>query len=395
MIKQSVTILGSTGSVGRSSLDLMRSTKRFELFAITANKNIHLLMKQCEEFNPSVAVVADESLADSCYKLLRESDCDTELKAGRTALEEVAADAQATVVVAAIVGSSGLDSTMAAAKSGKRVLLANKEALVMSGELFMQEALKSGSTIVPIDSEHSGIFQCLSRGISGSSPTQFEDLEKLVLTASGGPLLNLPIKDFKSVTPEMACAHPTWKMGKKISVDSASMMNKGLELIEAHYLFGVDTRKLDAITHPQSIVHALVHFRDGSVIAQLANPDMKIPIAYGLSYPRRIETDVQRLNLSELADLQFFELDENRFPCLRLGRSAVEEGGASPILLNAANEIAVEAFLVGKIGFTKIPEIIEEVMTKIPCESPSTIAIIHELDLRARQLSNQLINKGS
>ena len=395
MIKQSVAILGSTGSVGRSSLDLMRSTDQFELFAITANRNINLLLEQCEEFNPHLAVVADESLADSCYELLRQSDCDTELKVGRVALEEVVCDSKVDIVVAAIVGSAGLNPTMTAAKSGKKILLANKEALVMSGELFMKEALDSGSTIIPIDSEHSGIFQCLSQAASGLGMDQFEDIEELVLTASGGPFLNLPFSEFKNVTPEMACAHPIWKMGKKISVDSASMMNKGLEIIEAHHLFRLDAARISAIIHPQSIVHAFVHFLDGSVLSQLANPDMKIPIAYGLSYPRRMATGVQRLNLAELTELEFLEVDEDRFPCLKLGRLAAEEGGSSPVLLNAANEVAVEAFLNNRISFIKIPEIIDEVMMKIPCESPSTIAIIHELDSRARQLSNHLIIKGS
>ena len=395
MIKQSVTILGSTGSVGRSSLDLMRSTDKFELFAISANRNINLLLEQCEEFNPHLAVVADESLADSCYERLRQSDCDTELKVGRVALEEVVCDSKVDIVVAAIVGSAGLNSAIAAAKSGKKILLANKEALVMSGELFMKEALDSGSTIIPIDSEHSGIFQCLSHTPSGLDVAQLEYIEKLVLTASGGPFLHLSSSELKNVTPEMACAHPPWDMGKKISVDSASMMNKGLELIEAHHLFGLDATRIDAIIHPQSIVHAFVHFLDGSVLSQLANPDMKIPIAYGLSYPRRMETGVQRLNLTELTELEFLEVDEDRFPCLKLGRLAAEEGGSSPIVLNAANEVAVEAFLKNRISFIKIPEIIEEVMTKIPCESPSTIDIIHELDSRAKQFSNQLINKGS
>ena len=395
MTKKSVTILGSTGSVGRSSLDLMRSSNEFDLFAITANQNEELLIKQCREFNPRIAVIGDENLADSCYESLKRSDCDTELKVGRDALDEVASDSAVDIVIAAIVGSAGLNSTINAAKSGKRILLANKEALIMSGQLFMKTALESGSTIIPIDSEHSGIFQCLNNEKSEVNAIHFKDIEKLVLTASGGPFLNLESSDFKYITPEMACAHPTWKMGKKISVDSASMMNKGLELIEAHHLFNVDMPKLDAIIHPQSIVHALVYFLDGSVLAQLANPDMRIPIAYGLTYPRRMESGVEHLDLVELTDLQFLEVDEDRFPCLKLARLAANEGGSSPIILNAANEIAVEAFLRGKISFVEIPQIIEEVMMKIPCESPASIAIIHDLDLRARQLSNQLINKGS
>ena len=394
MAKKSVTILGSTGSIGRSSLELIRSSNKFDLFAITANQNTELLIQQCIEFNPRIAVIADENLADSCYEALKRSSCDTELKAGRHALDEVASDAAVDIVIAAIVGSAGLNSTIKAAKNRKRILLANKEALVMSGQLFMKTALESGSTIIPIDSEHSGIFQCLNNEELDVNAIQFKDIEKLVLTASGGPFLNLNPSEFKYITPDMACAHPTWEMGKKISVDSASMMNKGLELIEAHHLFNVNTSKLDAIIHPQSIVHAFVYFLDGSVLAQLANPDMKIPIAYGLSYPRRMESGVKQLNLVELADLQFSEVDEDRFPCLELARLAAEEGESSPILLNAANEMAVEAFLKSKISFIEIPEIIEEVMMKIPCESPTSIAIIQDLDLRARQLSKQLINEA-
>jgi len=395
MVKKSITILGSTGSIGKSSLDLIRSSNKFDLFAITANQNIELLIKQCIEFNPRIAVIADENLADTCYESLKRSSCDTELKAGRGALDEVASDSEVDTVIAAIVGSAGLNPTISAAKNGKRILLANKEALVMSGELFMKTAIDSGSNIIPIDSEHSGIFQCLNNKGPDLNATQVKELERLVLTASGGPFLNLDSSEFKYITPEMACAHPTWKMGKKISVDSASMMNKGLELIEAYHLFKVDMSKLDAIIHPQSIVHAFVYFLDGSVLAQLANPDMRIPIAYGLSYPGRMESGVEQLNLVELGELQFLEVDEDRFPCLKLARLAAKEGDSSPILLNAANEIAVEAFLGGRISFTKIPEIIEEVMMKIPCESPASIAIIQDLDFRARQLSNQLINKGS
>ena len=395
MVKKSVTILGSTGSIGRSSLDLIRSSNKFDLFAITAFQNIELLIKQCIEFNPRFAVIADENLADTCYESLEKSNCDTELKAGRRALDEVASYSEVDIVIAAIVGSAGLNPSINAAKSGKRVLLANKEALVMSGQLFMKTALDSGSVIIPIDSEHSGIFQCLNNKGSDLNTIQFKDLDKLVLTASGGPFLNLDSSEFKHITPEMACAHPTWKMGKKISVDSASMMNKGLELIEAHHLFKVEMSKLDAIIHPQSIVHAFVYFLDGSVLAQLANPDMRIPIAYGLSFPGRMESRVKQLNLVELGELHFREVNEDRFPCLKLARLAAREGDSSPIFLNAANEIAVEAFLGGKISFTKIPEIIEEVMMKIPCESPASIAIIQDLDFRARQLSKQLINKGS
>ena len=395
MAKKSVTILGSTGSIGRSSLDLIRSSDEFDLFAITANQNIELLIKQCTEFNPRVAVIADENLADTCYESLKKSNCDTELKAGRRALDEVATNSEVDIVIAAIVGSAGLNPSINAVKGGKRILLANKEALVMSGQLFMRTALESGSTIIPIDSEHSGIFQCLINKGSDLNTIQFKDLERLVITASGGPFLNLDSSEFKYITPEMACAHPTWKMGKKISVDSASMMNKGLELIEAHHLFKVDMSKLDAIIHPQSIVHAFVYFLDGSVLAQLANPDMRIPIACGLAFPERMESGVKQLNLVELGELQFREVNEDRFPCLKLARLAAREGNSSPIFLNAANEIAVEAFLGGKISFTKIPEIIEEVMMKIPCESPASIAIIQDLDFRARQLSKQLINKGS
>ena len=393
MLKQSITILGSTGSVGQSALDLIEASDEFELFAISANKNIDLLLQQCRKFNPKIAVLAEESLADSFQTLLRQSDCDTELKIGPSALEEVAADSRAKTIIAAIVGAAGLNSTMAAAKSGKKILLANKEALVMSGDLFMQAASVSGSTIIPIDSEHNAIFQCLPYTSSGLNKDQFKHVEKLVLTASGGPFLDLPISRLDSVTPEMACAHPTWQMGRKISVDSATMMNKGLELIEAYHLFGLEASDLGVLIHPQSVVHAFVHFVDGSVLAQLAVPDMRIPIAYGLAYPRRLKTGVQHLNLVETGKLEFREADEDQFPCFRLGRMAMREGGAAPILLNAANEVAVDAFLKGSISFSKIPEIIEEVITKTPCESPSTLAIIQDIDIRAKELANQLIYK--
>ena len=323
MAKKSVTILGSTGSVGQSSLDLMRSSNKFDLFAITANQNEELLIKQCREFNPRIAVIGDENLADSCYTSLKRSECDTELKVGRDPLDEVASDSTVDIVIAAIVGSAGLNPTINAAKNGKRILLANKEALIMSGQLFMKTALESGSTIIPIDSEHSGIFQCLNNKKSEVNAIQIKDIEKLVLTASGGPFLNLESSEFKYITPEMACAHPTWKMGKKISVDSASMMNKGLELIEACFLFGVSSEFVDIVIHPQSVVHSMVAFNDGSVLAQMGQPDMRTPIASALAWPSRMDSGVSPLNFENGLALDFQPPDVDRFPMLNVSMCVV------------------------------------------------------------------------
>jgi len=390
---QKLTILGSTGSIGASTLDVVRATNRFEIYALSANTNTDLLLKQCIEFNPKVVVLVNEALAEDFNSRLIQSDCDVELKIGIDALGEVAENPEVDIVMASIVGSAGLKSSLAAVQSGKKILLANKEALVMMGELFMQVAEDSGSTIIPVDSEHNAIFQCLPDTGIGIQESQFKYLEKVVLTASGGPFLDLPLSEFRRVTPQQACAHPKWKMGEKISVDSATMMNKGLEFIEAHYLFGLDVNKIEVLIHPQSIIHSLVYFDDGSVLAQMANPDMRVPIAYGLAYPERLAIERKALDLVEIQKLEFRNMDKSRFPCFRLGVEALKEGGTTPVALNAANEVAVEAFLSGKIEFLKIPAIIESVLCKIPCEAASSLAIIQHVDMMARRLSNDMILK--
>ena len=317
----------------------------------------------------------------------------TKLLVGKSALVEVASSPDVDIVMAAIVGAAGLESTLAAASNGKRLLLANKESLVMTGDLLKQAATQSGAEILPIDSEHNAIFQCLP--ITGSSlqATDYNGIEKVVLTASGGPFLNTPLEQLASVTPEQACLHPKWSMGRKISVDSATMMNKGLEFIEACYLFDLEPSQVDVLIHPQSIVHSMVHYADGSVIAELANPDMRVPIAYGLAWPERIRSGAAVLDLAAQEPLQFSKPDLQRFPCLRLGMEAAAKRGSAPAVLNAANEVAVEAFLSGEIGFTEISLIIEAVRSKIPCEATPSLAIIQDLDRQARTLSKELILK--
>jgi 1-deoxy-D-xylulose-5-phosphate reductoisomerase len=390
---QKLTILGSTGSIGSNTLDVVRVTNRFEVYGLSANTNTDLLLQQCIEFNPKIAVLVNENLAEDFNSRLVQADCDTELKTGVDALDEIAENSEVDIVMASIVGSAGLKSSLAAVQSGKKILLANKEALVMMGELFMQVAEHSGSTIIPIDSEHNAIFQCLPDTGIGIQESQFKYLEKVILTASGGPFLDLSLSELREVTPQQACAHPKWEMGEKISVDSATMMNKGLEFIEAHYLFGLDANKIEVLIHPQSIIHSLVYFNDGSVLAQMANPDMRVPIAYGLAYPERLAIEKKTLDLGEIQKLEFRRVDEFRFPCFRLGVEALKAGGTTPVTLNAANEVAVESFLSGKIEFTQIPAIIESVLSEMPCEAASSLAIIQHVDMMARKLSNELILK--
>lgn len=388
-----VSILGATGSVGQNTLKVIDKARQFDLFALTAHRNANLLAEQCEKFKPRYAVITDENQADLMEYLLNQHRCDTRLLVGSEALSQVASAPEVDVVMAAIVGAAGLESSLAAVAAGKRVLLANKEALVMSGQLFMDSAADSGATIIPIDSEHNAVFQCLPDTASGLSAAQMRQVEKVVLTGSGGPFLNTPPEQLASVTPAQACKHPKWSMGQKISVDSATLMNKGLEFIEACYLFGLPPDQVEVLIHPQSIVHSMVHYQDGSVLAQLANPDMRIPIAYGLAWPERMRSGASLLDLAGEEPLEFLDPDLDNFPCLGLGMEAARRGGSSAIALNAANEVAVAAFLDGRLGFTRIPLIIAEVMSKIPCEAPSSLAIIQDCDLRARNLANELIIK--
>ena len=388
-----ITILGSTGSVGQNTLAVIEAHPAYNVYTLTAHRNIGLLLTQCRQHSPSFAVVTDPESADLFYALLQETDCDTELLRGDDALAQIASSEQVDTVMAAIVGSVGLQPTLAAVTSGKRVLLANKESLVMSGDLFMAAAAESGAVILPIDSEHNAIYQCLPSSENGVNPSQNNHVQKIILTASGGPFLGLPVAQFADITPEQACKHPKWRMGRKISVDSATMMNKGLEVIEACYLFALEPAQVEVLIHPQSIVHSMVYYRDGSVLAQMANPDMRIPIAYGLAWPQRIESGARLLDLTANQPLQFLQPDLERFPCLRLGMEAAQQQGTMPLVLNAANEVAVAAFLEKKIGFSRIPLIIEAVMTKIPCEAASTLAIIRDTGEIARNLAKELILK--
>ena len=387
-----ISILGSTGSVGASTLAVIDENPAYKVFALTAHRNAKLLFDQCEKYKPEFAVLS-EAAAPEFNTLLVRSNLDTKLLVGESGLIEVASNPNVDIVMAAIVGAAGLESTLAAASSGKRLLLANKESLVMSGDLLKQAAKDSGAEILPIDSEHNAIFQCLPQTKSSVYGEARQGIEKVVLTASGGPFLNKSIEQLGSVTPDQACLHPKWSMGRKISVDSATMMNKGLEFIEACYLFDLEPSQVDVLIHPQSIVHSMVHYKDGSVLAQMAKPDMRVPIAYGLAWPERIGSGVTSLDLTVEEPLQFSKPDLSRFPCLRLGIEAAGERGTAPAVLNAANEVAVEAFLGGEIGFVKIPLIIEAVRSQIPCEPAPSLAIIQDIDRQARRLSKELILK--
>lgn len=356
-MKQNITILGSTGSIGVSTLDVIeRNAERYQVFALTANKNIDKLIEQCIKFKPKFAVVAQEELFSELQKKLRAVDYPGEILAGNDALVAVAKHADVDSVMAAIVGSAGLLPTLAAAQAGKRVLLANKEALVMAGTLFMQTIRENKATLLPIDSEHNALFQCFPRDENENS-----GVRKLILTASGGAFRDLPLEQLANVTPAQACTHPNWSMGQKITVDSATMMNKALEVIEAHYLFNMPAEKIEVILHRQSIVHSIVEYMDGSMLAQLGNSDMRIPIAYGLGYPDRITSGVPFLDLVG-KDLTFAELNRERFPSLNLAYEALRAGGTAATIINAANEVAVAAFLTGKIKFTDIYRIVQEVL---------------------------------
>ncbi|MEX0618762.1 MAG: 1-deoxy-D-xylulose-5-phosphate reductoisomerase [Pseudohongiellaceae bacterium] len=386
-----VTILGSTGSIGESTLDVIASHPRFEVFALSANDSVDKLLAQCRRFNPRYAVMVDPVAAESLQQQLFGSDCETTVKSGTEGLIEIASDPGAECVMAAIVGAAGLEATLAAVRQGKKILLANKESLVMAGDLFMTAVRESGATLLPIDSEHNAIFQCLPH--EHNREKSLDDVRKVILTASGGPFLDTPTEQFDAITPEQACRHPTWEMGRKISVDSATLMNKGLEFIEACFLFGLNPNQVEVLIHPQSIVHSMVEYVDGSVVAQMATPDMRIPIAYGLAWPQRMKSGAEQLNLADSPALQFQQPDINRFPCLGLGMEVAQVKGTAPALLNAANEVAVEAFLEGRLKFTQIPIIIGKVLEKIPCEAALSLDTIQQADAQARQVGKDLIKK--
>ena len=385
-----LTILGSTGSIGVSTLDVLRRhPDRFKVIALCAHSQIDRLFEQCVEFNPRYAVVRDAVLADVLRTRLRAVSCSTEIEYGPEALVRMAELSEVDSVMAAIVGAAGLPPTLAAACAGKRILLANKEALVMAGPVFMRAVRDSGATLFPVDSEHNAIFQSLPDDFSGDLSRS--GVSSILLTASGGPFRNTPLNALDSVSPDQACAHPNWVMGRKISVDSATMMNKGLEVIEAHWLFNVPAEKIKVVIHPQSVIHSLVQYIDGSVIAELGNPDMRTPIAHALAYPERIEAGVAPLDLFEIGMLNFEHPDFERFPCLSLAYRALREGESAPATLNAANEIAVQAFLDGTIPFSLIPKIIANVMDRSVVRQLHSLADVLAADCSARQLANEVI----
>ena len=388
---QSITILGSTGSIGVSTLDVIaRHPDRYSVYALTAHSKVDALAEQCARFHPQCVVVGSAQAAAALTVLLKKAGLKTEVSYGPDALCDVASASACDVVMAAIVGAAGLPSALAAAKAGKKILLANKEALVMSGQIFMDAVQESRATLLPIDSEHNAIFQCLP--LNYARVPVHHGIRKILLTASGGPFLHRSVESLAAVTPEEAVAHPNWSMGKKISVDSATMMNKGLEVIEAHWLFGAAADQIDVVIHPQSVIHSMVSYADGSVLAQLGNPDMRTPIAHALAYPERIESGVEPIDLAKIAELHFHRPNFEQFPCLKLAFDALRVGGSAAALLNAANEIAVEAFLDRKIGFRKINELIATVMAKIPSTAGSDLESLLEQDQRARDLTYSLIS---
>jgi|TARA_B100000953_G_scaffold113609_3_gene93507 1-deoxy-D-xylulose-5-phosphate reductoisomerase len=388
-----ITILGSTGSIGVNTLDVIsRHQDKFNVKALTANTSLDVFVTQCLQYKPEYAVMADEESASKLEEKLKKKSPDTSVLAGIDGLVKVAELNTVDYVMAAIVGAAGLLPTLAAAKAGKRVLLANKEALVMSGKLFMNTIAESDAELIPIDSEHNAIFQCIANTSNQGSNT----IRSIMLTASGGPFLNTPINELPLKTPEQACKHPKWKMGRKISVDSATMMNKGLEVIEASWLFNIEPDLIDIVIHPQSIIHSLVEHKDGSVLAQLGNPDMRIPISFGLAWPERIETDVQRLDLFDIAQFDFRKPENDRFPCLKLARKAIKQGGTSSAILNAANEVAVNEFLNKKIMFTDIPKVIESVMNDVTHNNADSLDTILGDDSLARKRAIETIrNMGA
>ncbi|KRB84099.1 1-deoxy-D-xylulose-5-phosphate reductoisomerase [Duganella sp. Root198D2] len=387
---QRITILGATGSIGVSTLDVIaRHPDRYSVYALSAHSRVEELAAQCIQFRPARAVVGSAAAADRLAALLRAAGCRTEVEWGEAALCAVSSAAETDAVMAAIVGAAGLAPTLAAARAGKKVMLANKEALVMSGQLFMDAVAESGAVLLPIDSEHNAIFQCLPQGY-GRVPAA-AGVTKILLTASGGPFLKREVATLENVTPDEACKHPKWVMGRKISVDSATMMNKGLEVIEAHWLFGAPAGQIEVVIHPQSVIHSMVSYSDGSVLAELGNPDMRTPIAHALAYPERIASGVAQLDLTQVGTLQFEKPDFNRFPCLALAFEALRAGGTAPALLNAANEVAVQAFLDERIGFRRIDRVIARVMEELPHGAASSIEAVMAQDALARAAAERII----
>ena len=387
---QNLTILGSTGSIGTSTLDVVaRHPGKFQIVALTASRQADLLFEQCRQFRPRYAVLLDDAAAAQLRQWVCEAGLDTEVLVGVEALEQVSVLPEVDAVMAAIVGAAGLRPTLAAAHAGKKILLANKETLVMAGNVFMDAVRASGSVLLPIDSEHNAIFQALPRGYDGDLAGN--GVRRILLTGSGGPFRNTPLSELQHVTPEQACAHPNWVMGRKISVDSASMMNKGLEVIEAHWLFNAGADDIQVVVHPQSVIHSLVEYVDGSVLAQLGNPDMRTPIAYGLAWPERIDAGVAPLDLFKVATMNFVAPDFGRFPCLALAYQALRAAGTAPAILNAANEVAVAAFLDKQISFLSIPRVIEAVLDTLPVNAVGSLDDVLSADVEARRAAQQQI----
>jgi len=390
-VQQNVAILGATGSIGGSALDVIaRHPDRYRVSALTAGRQWEALLDLVERFRPPVAALRDPTAALHLEDALRRRGSPTRVVCGAEGLRDVAMLPEVDTVIAAIVGAAGLEPTLAAAKAGKRILLANKETLVLAGEVFMAAVRDSGAILLPIDSEHNAIFQCLPHDtISGCAAS---GVRRILLTASGGPFRDTPLAGLGSVTPEQACAHPKWRMGRKISVDSATMMNKGLEVIEAHWLFGVARDAIEVVIHPESVVHSLVEYLDGSMLAQLGNPDMRTPIAQALAWPERISAGVAPLELARIGSLNFFAPDLIRFPCLNVAYDALSAGGTGPAILNAANEVAVEAFLERKIGFLDISRTCETIMRRLPATPMSSLADALDADREARIVARELLN---
>ena len=389
---QKITILGSTGTIGFQTLDVIaRHASLYEVYALAANSNVEVMLAQCLQFKPKIAVLLNEKSALDLREKLKATASQTIVLSGMAGLEQVSSDAEVDIVMAAIVGAAGLKPAMAAAHAGKRILLANKETLVMAGSLFMQAVKAGGATLLPIDSEHNAIFQVMP-------PQQLSHLSdsgirKILLTASGGPFRRYSQTQLQAVTPALALKHPNWVMGAKITIDSATLMNKGLEVIEAHWLFNAKPEQIEVVVHPQSVIHSMVEYIDGSVLAQLGNPDMRTPIAYALAYPNRIESGVASLNLLEIAKLEFEAPDTKRFPCLQLAYDALALGGTAPAILNAVNEVAVESFLNNQIHFVNIPVLIEKALNSIQSEPVSSLEQLQAIDIEARQFAQSYIAK--
>ena len=391
---QQVTILGATGTIGVNTLDVIsQHPHRFEVFALTANQNVDVLFNQCQKFNPRYAVMLEEQAADQLSAKLKQAGSATEVLSGMSALEFVSAHEKVDAVMAAIVGSAGLKPAIAAAKAGKRILLANKETLVMAGSIFMQAVEEGGATLLPIDSEHNAIFQVMPHEKRAS--LNDSGVKKILLTASGGPFRKSSAEELKLVTVKQALNHPNWVMGPKITIDSATLMNKGLEVIEAHWLFNASAEQIEVVVHPQSVIHSMVEYVDGSVLAQLGNPDMRTPIAYALGYPERLQSGVSSLDLFKIGRLDFEAPDTDKFPCLRLAFDALKVGGNAAAIMNAANEVAVDAFIKEKIGFTDIPALIESVMESSQIKAVNDLEMLIVSDKEARIAAEAWVKRAA